>query len=1620
MRKDRAGRLRTRCMLFLLGAAATTATAVDRRDIVFDCPCSAEWVAGDPDGGGTLTFNGGVRSYRATESGEVWLSNTWWRATGGAFAGRLAGRDDRQGRWTVEFAEPERDEVIEVHLLEQTARDPDGTAQWRHHEKLALWPVPSEDTDGPRRYIDILTDSDGDGVGDVNERLAGTAWDDPESNPGSSDIDVLVLYTTAFREAESGYPYTRILHVLSVAAALFEDSGTNIRLRTVGMAEVGLGENGWAEEEARSLLMASHGADVSIQFSPTGPALSGGLAQVGASLTTRWSDAQAWDQGGSVLITPHELGHVMGLAHSARQAEASGAWRWSRGHHVTPPGVISRQGTIMASGPKVLGGVFSDPGADCGNGPCGVSAGELDGADSVSTLNVLRFQVAAHRPPASDADDDGFVDAADAAPDDPDDWFDVDGDGVADNADPDDDNDGTPDIADAFPLDPDEWADADLDGIGDNEDDQVTDLSPFRDPGLRTAVETALGKESGAPITATDMASLTVLQAGHMNIRDLTGLEQATGLESLQLTGNRLIELAPLAGLVELSRLDLNDNMVADVSPLSGLEALTSLSLSDNPVADISPLSGLSRCVDLRLDNTGVNYADVTALPYFDRLRGLGLGGLGIEDVSRLANLPLWVLDLRGNPLADLTPLSQLTALQVLNLVDTGTTVIDALAGLKRLTWLGLSENRIMDVTPLSAMSGLNTLLLAGNDVADIGPLAGMAKLKRLDLDRNDVFDIGSLEGAVELATLLLRDNSISDVAPLSAMTQLTWLDLSGNEVSDVAPLSDMTQLTWLDLSGNEVSDVSPLSRMTELRWLTLNDNHVSEMGPLAAAVNLEWLHLRGNRISDVSPLSAMTRLRWLFLNRNSIADIGPLVDRSIFGGPASTGAHVNLNLNPLDDTSLEDHIPTLRGWGIGVGFTRRGGGSPSPFADPTLRALVADAVAGFSVHVDDPSLVWPIDGLEELRLYGRGITSLMGLQAAEGLKALFAASNRITQLGPLADLLHLNRLDLQNNRISDVSPLVSNSGISAGDWIVLDGNPLSQESLNNHVPALLARSVAVSVGTIAVAVAVGDDPLSYDISGYLEAVLGEASDVSVSVDDEAMATAEFADGSLVITPAAEGRTTLIVTASNGDGERETLEFALTVRGGWVVPLLPSASDLMRQGFVRVVNHDARSGAVGIVAIDDTGTRKDPVALAVGPRQAVHFNSDDLEAGNPEKGLTGYVGSGTGDWRLEVRSALDLEVLSFIRTPDGFLTAMHDSVTAKENVHRVPIFNPASNVNQASMLRLINLGPDTLEPEITGIDDRGQTPGSLVRVEVPAGAAVLLRATELEAGGPGLDGMLGDGVGKWRLRVTSEGDLLVLNLLESPEGHLTNLSTGGFMPFGKREIASINLFPSASDPLGRQGFLRVINRSDADGIVNIQPHDDTGRRYEPLTLALGAGEAGHFNSDDLELGNPGKGMSGSTGPGTGDWRLAVSSELEIQVLAYVRTPSGFLTSMHDLVPQTGRKYHVAMFNPGHNAKQVSTLRIVNRGSRPARVSIAGVDDGSGSPGDVVRVTVPAGAAFAPQASHLETGCCGLRGMIGDGTGKWRLLVDSEQPLFVMNLLASPTGHLTNLSTSLAE
>ena len=320
---------------------------------------------------------------------------------------------------------------------------------------------------------------------------------------------------------------------------------------------------------------------------------------------------------------------------------------------------------------------------------------------------------------------------------------------------------------------------------------------------------------------------------------------------------------------------------------------------------------------------------------------------------------------------------------------------------------------------------------------------------------------------------------------------------------------------------------------------------------------------------------------------------------------------------------------------------------------------------------------------------------------------------------------------------------------------------------------------------------------------------------------------------------------------------------AASVGGAHLVPLFPSTSEERRHGFVRVINRTDTPGEVTITAIDDSGVRADAVQLAVDARETVHFNSGDLEEGAPGKGLPVGTGNAQGNRRLELTSDLDIEVLSYIRTDDGFLTAMHDLAEPGLNGHELAFFNPGRNRTQISVLRLINAGSAEARVTVSGIDDLG-VPGSLptggpgggVTMTLPPGGAREVTAAELESDefrnvngehAASLEGALGTGTGKWQLRITSSEPVRAMSLLESPAGHVTNLSTA---PVARAPVPAVVRDPALEPLTLPPGFdiqfvsNQVANARQmalaADGTLYVGTRRRGGGRVYALPEALGA------------------------------------------------------------------------------------------------------------------------------------------------------------------------------------
>ncbi len=190
------------------------------------------------------------------------------------------------------------------------------------------------------------------------------------------------------------------------------------------------------------------------------------------------------------------------------------------------------------------------------------------------------------------------------------------------------------------------------------------------DPNLALAVREALELSVSEAITTHAMLALPRLSVRNRGIKDLTGLEHATNLTALDLSG----EYISGGGFVD-------SNAISDWSPLAALPQLTWLDLRNTGVSDVSPLAALTQLEWLDLGGTGVS--DVSPLAALPQLTWLDLANSDVSDVSALANLiQLQTLDLRGTGVSDVSALANLTQLQTLNLLNTDVSDVSPLLGL--------------------------------------------------------------------------------------------------------------------------------------------------------------------------------------------------------------------------------------------------------------------------------------------------------------------------------------------------------------------------------------------------------------------------------------------------------------------------------------------------------------------------------------------------------------------------------------------------------------------------------------------------------------------------------------------------------------------------------------------------------------------------------------------------------------------------------------------------------------------------------------------------------------------------------------------------------------------------
>ena len=874
-----------------------------------------------------------------------------------------------------------------------------------------------------------------------------------------------------------------------------------------------------------------------------------------------------------------------------------------------------------------------------------------------------------------------------------------------------------------------------------NDDGDLT----IADADVRRAVALASSKPDGEKVTAEDLIALTELyleyhQDPHL---DLTGLEFAVNLEMLNV---RRSSPRPTDGQEE-RRINL--------SALRHLGKLETLYIHDVGVRDLTPLSNLTR--------------------------------LG------------W-LELGHNLVADLSPLASLTALEVLN----------------------LRNNAISDIEPLQGLNGLQSLYLEHNLVRDLRPLQMLRGLAFLNLNRNMVSDVSPLGGLTQLRRLHLAYNAIADVSPLQDLTALTRLVIGTNRVVDLGSLASnpgFASGNSIYLYENPLSDESRSVHIPKLRDSGANVYDTSVWVADASAVEGEPLEFKVRLSAPVDQPVVLNYSHEPFGTATEGIDYSPSGGESVVV-PAGRRAGV-IRAATWEDNSEEPHETTLITW--------YGGYQQFP-SGVSLRYDEDGRWDGPSAHgiglILEPTLparhvpLFESASQPTRTSFVRIINHERDELTAVRIEAVDDGGNRpspVTLEIRRGEAKHLNSRDLESGSMA--KGLSDGIGAGDGDWRLRlrshqvealtyarsrDGLLTSLNelipltSVGYFVPIFNPASNTRQVSRLRLSNA-GDRTASVRIRGVDD--LGRTPGTEVSfrllpgqtrvLGSDQLETGSGLSGRL---GRGTGKWRLFVASNVRIQVMNLLEsptghlsnLSTLVNGvesdygrekSFRVPLFPPAGNAAgREGFVRVINHGDEAASVRIEARDDSSWTYEPIHLTVDAGAAVQLNPHDLETGNAGKGLPEGLGAGEGNWRLVLTSAGDVDIGAYMRFADGFLTAIHDRVAQVDGEYFVPTFNPGRNTRQVSMLRLVNSGSRAAQVRIRAVDDRGKSAGDEAMFYVARNSARTMGALALEEGRPSIAGKIGRGFGKWRLRISSNRPVDVMNLMESPTGHLVNLS----------------------------------------------------------------------------------------------------------------------------------------------------------------------------------------------------------------------------------------------------
>lgn len=383
---------------------------------------------------------------------------------------------------------------------------------------------------------------------------------------------------------------------------------------------------------------------------------------------------------------------------------------------------------------------------------------------------------------------------------------------------------------------------------------------------------------------------------------------------------------------------------------------------------------------------------DLAKLYKFVAVDSLNLSGKSqIKHLKPLSELrDLKFLDISNTTIEDLSPISNITFLETLNLSSTPTAAIKFIKYSDRLRDLDISNTKIEDISELANLSNLQVFKASNTSIQSFAVLNQFKGLKTLDLNESGFNTIENIKDLTVLENLSLRKNYILNYSLLSKLSSLISLDLSETNFEDLSPVSSMTNLVYLDITACNISDLSPITSLKSLKKIAADETKISQEDATLFVRNHPEILLI-HHVKDLQSWWESLSMAW----KNVLVKINPELEIEKPRIEILTQT-LNLPVLNLDDSGIESLMPLVRFvalTSISISNNQKVDNILPLQEIKTLRQLTAK-----NTSVQDGSGLKENVLLERIDLEGSPILSISSLSSLPKLSYLNVNSSRVKE----------------------------------------------------------------------------------------------------------------------------------------------------------------------------------------------------------------------------------------------------------------------------------------------------------------------------------------------------------------------------------------------------------------------------------------------------------------------------------------------------------------------------------------------------------------------------------------------------------------------------------------------